>query len=176
MEKENDWQSLLVCSSIIGSIEFSFIHIVWYEIYSYTVQFKPIASFNPHSEHAQGDGGKKQLSLTRKKPLAESDWELRRLERRDNQQYTSKPGIPAEKEKHKLMTVEWVIHIRTWFHPLFNSELYTLMAFPGNTVCLSRLSHLLTCLSCIAASMCHVSHAEVFLCVLLCWQSLVSGL
>ena len=37
-------------------------------------------------------------------PSASTDWRLRGQERGENKHHKTRPGIPAEKEKHKLMT------------------------------------------------------------------------
>ena len=54
----------------------------------------------------------RKLLFNRKKPPAEPDsematstgWSLRGQERGDNKLHNTRPGILAEKEKHKLMT------------------------------------------------------------------------
>ena len=77
-------------------------------------QIAPKLLFDPtsHPEHAQDNsGGKKQLPFNRKKPLAEPNlgkattvWGLRGQERVYIKHHNTRPGIAAQKEKHKLMT------------------------------------------------------------------------
>ena len=72
--------------------------------------FNPI----PCPEYARGSCEKKKLPLTREKfwqnqtqegwPSALTSWCFREQEWGDNKHHNTRPRIPAEKEKHKLMT------------------------------------------------------------------------
>jgi len=66
----------------------------------------------PHPDCACGDDKKKKLPFNRKKPLSEPDsgggavcLDQLGFERTgNNKPHNTRPGMPAEKEKHKLMT------------------------------------------------------------------------